>query len=82
MTIAHVNQTAALPPQGAALARRLRDVRRKRQITALLLVAPLMLLLLAIFVLPIGALLTRAVDNSAGGAHVAGDGDCARRMEW
>jgi putative spermidine/putrescine transport system permease protein len=64
MTIAHVDQTAALPPEGAALARRLRDVRRKRQVTALLLVAPLMLLLLAIFVLPIGALLTRAVDNS------------------
>ena len=31
---------------------------------ALLLVAPLMLFLLAIFVLPIGVLLTRSVDNS------------------
>ncbi|MEK1930502.1 MAG: ABC transporter permease [Pararhizobium sp.] len=42
----------------------MRDLRRKGQLRALLLVAPLMLFLLAIFVLPIGMLLTRSVDNS------------------
>ncbi len=46
------------------LARRLRSVRRKGRVAALLLIAPLMLFLLAIFVLPIGMLLTRSVDNS------------------
>lgn len=48
----------------ATLTRRLRGLRRKGQLRALLLVAPLMLFLLAIFVLPIGILLTRSVDNS------------------
>jgi putative spermidine/putrescine transport system permease protein len=47
-----------------ALTRRLRDLRRKGQFRALLLVAPLLIFLLAIFVLPIGMLLTRSVDNS------------------
>jgi putative spermidine/putrescine transport system permease protein len=47
----------------APLARRLRGLRRKGQMRALLLVAPLMLFLLAIFILPIGMLLTRSVDN-------------------
>lgn len=47
----------------APLARQLRGLRRKGQMRALLLVAPLMLFLLAIFILPIGMLLTRSVDN-------------------
>ncbi|MBP2234365.1 putative spermidine/putrescine transport system permease protein [Sinorhizobium kostiense] len=48
----------------AALTRRLRGLRRRSRIKALLLVAPLMLFLLSVFVLPIGLLLTRSVDNS------------------
>jgi putative spermidine/putrescine transport system permease protein len=48
----------------AALTRRLRLLRRRSQVKALLLVAPLMLFLLSVFVLPIGILLTRSVDNS------------------
>ncbi|MDQ0470559.1 ABC transporter permease [Labrys wisconsinensis] len=47
-----------------ALPRRLRRLRRRGQAKALLLVAPLLLFLLAVFVVPIGALLTRSVDNS------------------
>ena len=54
----------AVPADAVALARRLRSVRRKGRVAALLLIAPLMLFLLAIFVLPIGMLLTRSVDNS------------------
>jgi putative spermidine/putrescine transport system permease protein len=64
MTIAMTDHTARTNVDGAALARRLRGLRRKGQVKALLLVAPLMLFLLAIFVLPIGMLLTRSVDNS------------------
>ncbi|WLR92049.1 ABC transporter permease [Shinella zoogloeoides] len=48
----------------AALTRRLRFLKRRSQVKALLLVAPLMLFLLSVFVLPIGILLTRSVDNS------------------
>lgn len=48
----------------AALTRRLRRLKRRGQVKALLLVAPLMLFLLSVFVLPIGMLLTRSVDNS------------------
>jgi putative spermidine/putrescine transport system permease protein len=62
MTIAITEQTAGV--DGAALTRRLRGLRRKGRGRALLLVAPLMLFLVAIFVLPIGVLLTRSVDNS------------------
>lgn len=64
MTIAMTDHTAGANIDGAALARRLRGLRRKGQVRALLLVAPLMLFLVAIFVLPIGMLLTRSVDNS------------------
>jgi len=64
MTIAMTDHTAGTNVDGAALARRLRGLRRKGQVRALLLVAPLMLFLVAIFVLPIGMLLTRSVDNS------------------
>lgn len=64
MTIAMTDHTARANVDGAALARRLRGLRRKGQVRALLLVAPLMLFLVAIFVLPIGMLLTRSVDNS------------------
>jgi putative spermidine/putrescine transport system permease protein len=48
----------------AALTRRLRLLKRRGQVKALLLVAPLMLFLLSVLVLPIGLLLTRSVDNS------------------
>lgn len=64
MTIAMTDQTPDIGVDGAALALRLRGLRRKGRTKALLLVAPLMLFLIAIFVLPIGMLLTRSVDNS------------------
>src|SRR3982750_546599 len=58
----------SVPAQDAgALPRRLRALRRRGQAKALLLVAPLLFFLLAVFVVPIGALLTRSVDNSAVG---------------
>src|SRR4051794_19394169 len=63
IAIAHIAQTSA--DDRIALPRRLRQLRRKGQAKAMLLVAPLLLFLLAIFVVPIGALLTRGVDNSA-----------------
>jgi putative spermidine/putrescine transport system permease protein len=64
MTIAITDpMTDAGGLDGAALARRLRGLRRKGQVKALLLIAPLMLFLIAVFVLPIGMLLTRAADN-------------------
>jgi putative spermidine/putrescine transport system permease protein len=83
MTIAITEQTAGV--DGAALARRLRGLKRKGRGRALLLVAPLMLFLVAIFVLPIGVLLTRSVDNSevartlpaTAAALAAWDGDSA-----
>jgi putative spermidine/putrescine transport system permease protein len=64
MTIAIPDQTSNIGVDSAALARRLRGLKRKGRMKALLLVAPLMLFLIAIFVLPIGILLTRSVDNS------------------
>ncbi len=64
MTTAIMDETRAAPVDAVVLARRLRSVRRKGRVAALLLIAPLMLFLLAIFVLPIGMLLTRSVDNS------------------
>ena len=64
MTIAMTDHAANAGVDGVVLARRLRGLRRKGQVKALLLVAPLMLFLVAIFVLPIGILLTRSVDNS------------------
>lgn len=47
----------------AALTRRLRILKRRSRCKALLLVTPLMVFLLSVFVLPIGLLLTRSVDN-------------------
>ena len=64
MTIAMTDQTTSAGVNGAALARRLRVLKRKGRMKALLLIAPLMVFLIAIFVLPIGMLLTRSVDNS------------------
>jgi len=64
MSIAIMDGNTAAPAYGAALARRLRVTRRKGRTAALLMIAPLMLFLVAIFVLPIGMLLTRSVDNS------------------
>jgi putative spermidine/putrescine transport system permease protein len=46
-----------------ALARSLHRVRRRQRLTALALVLPLLAFLLAVFLLPIGAMLVRAVEN-------------------
>lgn len=63
MTIAITQPLTNAGVDGAALARRLRGLRRKGQVKALLLIAPLLIFLVAIFVLPIGVLLTRSLDN-------------------
>jgi putative spermidine/putrescine transport system permease protein len=63
MTIAITQPMTNAGVDGAALARRLRGLRRKGQLKALLLIAPLLIFLVAVFVLPIGALLTRSLDN-------------------
>lgn len=47
----------------AALKRELKAAQLRKQITALLLIAPLAIFLLLVFVVPIGALLQRAVRN-------------------
>ncbi|TIC82035.1 ABC transporter permease [Crenobacter intestini] len=52
-----------LAADGVPLKARLARQRRLRQLKAVLLVLPLMLFLLLTFLLPIGALLTRSVDN-------------------
>lgn len=56
--------TADTPPDSTArLKRELKNAEARRRAMALALVAPLALFLLLIFVVPIGALLTRAVQN-------------------
>ena len=65
MAIAITDHSDDLAADSKAQAQRLRLLRSKAKIKALLLIAPLMLFLLAVFVLPIGILLTRAVDNRA-----------------
>ncbi|MHA6824058.1 ABC transporter permease [Ralstonia pseudosolanacearum] len=52
-----------LPHSTARLKRELKNAEARRRAMALALVAPLALFLLLIFVVPIGALLTRAVQN-------------------
>ncbi|WP_247538177.1 ABC transporter permease [Ralstonia pseudosolanacearum] len=52
-----------LPHSTARLKRELKNAQARRRAMALALVAPLALFLLLIFVVPIGALLTRAVQN-------------------
>jgi len=47
----------------AALKRELRAAQARKRAVALLMIAPLAVFLLLIFVVPIGALLTRAVEN-------------------
>ena len=47
----------------AALKRELKSAETRKRVTALLLIAPLAVFVLLIFVVPIGALLTRAVQN-------------------
>ncbi|RKP48474.1 ABC transporter permease [Trinickia fusca] len=47
----------------AALKRELKAAQVRKQVTALLLIAPLAIFLLLVFVVPIGALLQRAVQN-------------------
>ncbi|MGU7782875.1 ABC transporter permease [Burkholderia sp. PU8-34] len=59
MTIASSSST----PSTAALKRELKAAEAKKRAMALLLVAPLAVFLLLIFVVPIGTLLTRAVQN-------------------
>ncbi|KVZ02523.1 polyamine ABC transporter substrate-binding protein [Burkholderia stagnalis] len=59
MTIASSSST----PSTAALKRELKAAESRKRAMALLLVAPLALFVLLIFVVPIGALLTRAVQN-------------------
>ncbi|HOW49015.1 MAG TPA: ABC transporter permease [Rubrivivax sp.] len=63
MTLA--SSTVAPPPAigTPALARALRNVERRRRTTALLLTLPLLVFLLATLLVPIGALLLRAVQN-------------------
>lgn len=58
MTIA----TQSAPPT-QSLRRELKAAEARRRTMALLLVAPLAIFLLLVFVVPIGALLTRAVQN-------------------
>lgn len=48
----------------------LRRLRRRAQVKALLLIAPLALFLAIIFIVPIGLLLTRSVDNREVGANL------------
>jgi putative spermidine/putrescine transport system permease protein len=80
MTIAIADIAGSQAEDRIALPRRLRRLRRKGQVKALLLIAPLLLFLLATFVVPIGALLTRSVDNSAVGRDRARRGDlCSLR---
>ncbi|WP_206957342.1 ABC transporter permease [Trinickia acidisoli] len=50
-------------PSTAALKRELKAAQARKRMTALLLIAPLAIFLLLIFVVPIAALLTRAVQN-------------------
>ncbi|WP_164721292.1 ABC transporter permease [Burkholderia stagnalis] len=59
MTIASTSSTQST----AALKRELKAAESRKRAMALLLVAPLALFVLLIFVVPIGALLTRAVQN-------------------
>src|SRR5690242_11759596 len=59
MTVAGESNAAS----SAALKRELRAAQARKRATALLLIAPLAIFLLLIFVVPIGALLTRAVEN-------------------
>lgn len=69
MTIA----AESVPESTAKLKRELKSAEARRRAMALALVAPLAIFLLLIFVVPIGALLTRAVQNpevEIGRAHV------------
>jgi putative spermidine/putrescine transport system permease protein len=63
MTIAIPQPLTDTGIDGAALALRLRTLRRKAQVKAFALIAPLLIFLLAVFLLPIGMLLTRSADN-------------------
>lgn len=59
MTIAHSPST----PSTSTLKRELKAAEARKRAMALLLIAPLAVFLLLIFVVPIGTLLTRAVQN-------------------
>jgi putative spermidine/putrescine transport system permease protein len=68
MAMAITNEQSDAIARQSLRANPLRLQRGKAQVRALLLVAPLMIFLLAVFVLPIALLLTRAVDNRTLGA--------------
>ena len=53
------------PRPGNELARRLRRAERTAKLRALLLVLPLLLFVIVAFVLPIGQMLLRSIDNTA-----------------
>jgi putative spermidine/putrescine transport system permease protein len=55
--------TAAMVSAGPALARQLRRAQRRQQWRAAALTAPLLLFLLVFFLVPLGSLLVRAVEN-------------------
>lgn len=61
MSSASASIAASTPPEGASLKRQLRRSRRIEQLKSVALVAPLLLFLLATFVVPIGALLGRGI---------------------
>ncbi|MBU9575853.1 ABC transporter permease, partial [Burkholderia multivorans] len=54
---------ASSPQSSAALKRELKAAEARKRTMALLLIAPLAIFLLLVFVVPIGTLLTRAVQN-------------------
>ncbi|MBU9575181.1 ABC transporter permease, partial [Burkholderia multivorans] len=54
---------ASSPTSTAALKRELKAAEARKRTMALLLIAPLAIFLLLVFVVPIGTLLTRAVQN-------------------
>lgn len=64
MTVTASTSAAALPPAGAvALTRALARSERRRRVTAIALTLPLLLFLLVTLLVPIGALLVRAIEN-------------------
>lgn len=63
MAMIMTGSNAGIATDGISLKKRLHQTKRKARLRALLLIAPLMLFLLTIFVLPIGILFMRAIDN-------------------
>lgn len=63
MSMIMTDADAGVVTEGISLKKQLQQTKRKAKFHALLLIAPLMLFLLTVFVLPIGILFMRAVDN-------------------